>query len=114
MLMSVRLDASAALSLWQRLINMVVYLDADACPVKEEVYRVVRRYGIKVFVVANSVLRVPSEELIEFILVKGGFDAADDWIAERIEPDDIAITADIPLADRCLQRGARVLRPRWS
>jgi uncharacterized protein len=90
---------------------MILYLDADACPVKAEVYRVARRYGIKVFVVANSVLRVPPEELIEFILVKGGFDAADDWIAQQIEPDDIAITADIPLADRCLQRGARVLRP---
>jgi uncharacterized protein len=85
-------------------------MDADACPVKEEIYRVARRYGIKVFVVANSVLRVPSEELIEFILVKGGFDAADDWIAQKIELDDIVITADIPLADRCLQRGARVLR----
>lgn len=69
-----------------------------------------RRYGIKVFVVANSVLRVPSEELIEFILVTGRFDAADDWITQQIELDDIVITADIPLACRCLQRGARVLR----
>ena len=90
---------------------MLVYLDADACPVKDEAYRVVRRHGIKVLVVANSVLRVPPDDLIEFILVKGGFDAADDWIAERIAPGDIAITSDIPLAARCLQRGARVLRP---
>jgi uncharacterized protein YaiI (UPF0178 family) len=92
-------------------INMLLYLDADACPVKDEAYRVARRHGIKVLVVANSVLRVPPDDLIEFVLVKGSFDAADDWIAERIVPGDIAITADIPLANRCLQRGARVLRP---
>jgi uncharacterized protein len=88
---------------------MPIYLDADACPVKEEVYRVARRYGINVYVVANSPLRVPAEDLIELAVVKGGFDAADDWIAERIGPGDIAITADILLADRCLKRGARVL-----
>ena len=62
---------------------MPIYVDADACPVKEEVYRVARRYGIKVFVVANAPIRVPREELIEFIGVKGGFDAADNWIVER-------------------------------
>jgi uncharacterized protein len=90
-------------------VDMPIYMDADACPVKEEIYRVARRYGIKVYVVANSPLRVPTEDLIELATVKGGFDAADDWIAERIGPGDIAITADIPLADRCLQRGARVL-----
>jgi uncharacterized protein YaiI (UPF0178 family) len=90
-------------------VNMPIYMDADACPVKEEIYRVARRYGIKVYVVANSPLRVPVEELIELATVKGGFDAADDWIVERIGPGDIAITADIPLADRCLKRGARVL-----
>ena len=88
---------------------MAIYLDGDACPVKEEVYRVARRYQIKVYVVANAPLRVPTEELVELIVVKGGFDAADDWIAERVAPGDIAITADIPLADRCLQKGARVL-----
>jgi uncharacterized protein len=91
---------------------MPIYLDADACPVKEEVYRVARRYELKVYVVANSPLRVPTEDLIELTIVKGGFDAADDWIAERIGPGDIAITADIPLADRCLRRGARVLGPK--
>ena len=91
---------------------MSIYLDADACPVKEEVYRVARRCEIKVYVVANSLLRVPPEDLIELAVVKGGFDAADDWIAERIGPGDIAITADIPLADRCLRCGARVLGPK--
>jgi len=90
---------------------MPIYVDADACPVKEEVYRVARRYAIKVYVVSNATLRVPSEELIELVVVRGGFDAADDWIAERIGPGDIAITADIPLAGRALQAGAVVLGP---
>ncbi len=93
---------------------MPIFVDGDACPVKEEVYRVARRYGIRVFVVANASLRVPADALIELVLVKGGFDAADDWIAERVEVGDIAITADIPLADRCLRRGARVLGPKGS
>ena len=91
---------------------MPIYMDADACPVKAEVYRVARRYEIKVYVVANALLRVPAEHLIELVVVKEGFDAADDWIAERINEGDIAITADIPLADRCLKRGARVLGPK--
>ena len=84
--------------------SMSIYVDADACPVKEEVYRVARRYKIKVYIVANVPMRGPAEELIELVVVKGGFDAADDWIAERIGPGDIAITSDIPLADRCLRR----------
>ena len=84
---------------------MPIYVDADACPVKEEVYRVARRHAIKVYVVANAPLRVPAEDLIELVEVRGGFDAADDWVAERIGPGDIAVTADIPLADRCLRRG---------
>ena len=67
---------------------------------------------IKVYVVANAPIRVPPEELIELVVVRGGFDAADDWIAERVEAGDIAITTDIPLADRCLRRGARVLGPK--
>ena len=91
---------------------MPIYMDGDACPVKAEVYRVARRYEIKVYVVANALLRVPPDDLIELVVVKGGFDAADDWIAERINEGDIAITADIPLADRCLKRGARVLGPK--
>ncbi len=93
---------------------MPIYVDADACPVKEEVYRVARRHAIKVYVVANAPLRVPAEDLIELVEVRGGFDAADDWVAERIGPGDIAITADIPLADRCLRRGARVVGPKGS
>ncbi len=91
---------------------MPIYIDADACPVKEEIYRVARRYGLKVFVVSNNAMFVPKDDLIEMVVVKGGFDAADDWIAERIEEGDIAVTADIPLAERCLTRGARVLGPK--
>ncbi|MBV8127173.1 MAG: YaiI/YqxD family protein [Planctomycetaceae bacterium] len=90
---------------------MSIYVDADACPVKEEIYRVARRYSTKVFVVSNSPLRVPREETFEFVGVSGGFDVADDWIAERARTGDIVITADIPLAGRCLQQGARVLGP---
>jgi uncharacterized protein YaiI (UPF0178 family) len=91
---------------------MPVYVDADACPVKEEVYKVARRYAIKVYVVSNSPIRVPTEELVEPVVVRGGFDAADDWIAGRVEAGDVVVTADIPLADRCLRRGARVLGPK--
>ncbi|GAC1464322.1 MAG: YaiI/YqxD family protein [Isosphaeraceae bacterium] len=91
---------------------MSIYVDADACPVKDEIYRVARRYAIQVHVVANAVLRVPREDLIELVVVPGGFDVADDWIAERAGRGDIVITADIPLADRCLRNGARVLGPK--
>jgi len=90
---------------------MSIYVDADACPVKEEIYRVARRYSTKVFVVSNSPPRVPREEIFEFVGVSGGFDVADDWIAERARTGDIVITADISLASRCLQQGARVLGP---
>lgn len=88
-----------------------VYVDADACPVKEEVYRVAGRYGLKTFVVANDWLRVPASPLIERVTVTEGLDVADDWIALRAGVGDIVITADIPLADRCVKRGARVLAP---
>ena len=91
---------------------MPIYVDADACPVKEEIDKVARRYGIKVYIVSNSPIRVPAEEFIEAVVVKGGFDVADDWIVERIEPGDVAITTDIPLAERCLLRGARALGPK--
>jgi uncharacterized protein YaiI (UPF0178 family) len=91
---------------------VLIYIDADACPVKEEVYRVAGRYVVGVFVVSNSAIWVPSKAGIERVVVKGGLDVADDWIAERIEPGDIAITADIPLADRCLRKGASALGPR--
>jgi uncharacterized protein YaiI (UPF0178 family) len=88
-----------------------VYVDADACPVKEEVYRVARRYGLRVAVVANAPLRVPTDPLIE-LAVRPGFGAADDWIAQEAGPGDVVVTADIPLAARCLGRGARVLDPK--
>ena len=91
---------------------MSIYIDADACPVKDEVYKVALRHTTKVYVVANSLMRVPREPLIELVVVRGGFDSADDWIVERIELDDVAVTTDIPLADRCLQKGARVLGPK--
>ncbi len=93
---------------------MTIYIDGDACPVKEEVYRVARRYEEPVIIVSNSPLRVPEETLIRLEVVKGGFDSADDWIVEQIERGDIAVTADIPLADRCLQKGARVLGPKGT
>ncbi len=89
-----------------------IYIDADGCPVKEEVYRVARRHGLKVYVVSNSSMSVPLGERIEQVVVGGRFDAADDWIAERIGKGDIAITADIPLAARCLEKGARALSPK--
>lgn len=86
-----------------------IYLDADACPVKEEVYRVARRHGLKVFVVANSRLSTPRDPAVELVVVSGCFDAADDWIAEQVTRTDITITTDIPLAKRCLAKGSRVL-----
>ncbi|QYF86524.1 YaiI/YqxD family protein [Brevundimonas sp. PAMC22021] len=88
-----------------------LFIDADACPVKEEVYRVARRYGLKVFVVSNAWMQVPrGEPLIEQVVVDAGPDVADDWIAERAVPGDVVITADIPLADRCLKAGAQALK----
>ena len=93
---------------------MPVYIDGDACPVKEEVYRVARRHKINVYLVSNSPIRVPPDELIEAVVVRGGFDAADDWIVERIGIGDIAVTTDIPLAERCLKLGARVLGPKGN
>ena len=90
---------------------LTVYVDADACPVKQEVYRVARRHGLRVAVVANAPLRVPADPLIELV-VRPGFGAADDWIAGEAGPCDIVVTADIPLAARCLARGARVLDPK--
>ncbi|SDR61535.1 hypothetical protein SAMN05444161_8201 [Rhizobiales bacterium GAS191] len=88
-----------------------IFIDADACPVKEEVYRVAARYALKVFVVANSFIRTPRDPSIELVGVGSGFDAADDWIAERAGPVDIVITTDIPLAGRCLKAGAAVIAP---
>src|SRR6516165_8809450 len=88
-----------------------IFVDADACPVKDEVYRVARRCAVRVAVVANAPLRVPADPLVELV-VRTGFGAADDWIAEQAGPGDIVVTADIPLAARCLTRQARVLSPK--
>lgn len=90
---------------------MKIYIDADACPVKEETYRVARRYDISVTVVANSWMRVPGEGSIRLQVVEGDFDAADDWIVEHVERDDIVISGDIPLAARCIEKGAAVIGP---
>ena len=86
-----------------------IYVDADACPVKDEVYRVAKRYGLRVSVVSNGRMRVPDDPLVEMVVVSGRFDAADDWIAERVTESDVAVTSDIPLASLCLAKGARVL-----
>jgi uncharacterized protein YaiI (UPF0178 family) len=88
-----------------------VFVDADACPVKQEVLRVAGRYGLAVTLVAGSWMRVPASDRLRLEVVGGGMNAADDWIVERVEADDLVITADIPLAARCLERGAAVLRP---
>ncbi len=88
-----------------------LYIDADACPVKDEAYKVARRYALPVKLVANTFLMAPREALIERVVVEAGPDAADDWIAERAGPRDIVITADIPLASRCLKAGAQVIAP---
>ncbi|MGI9506626.1 MAG: YaiI/YqxD family protein [Geminicoccaceae bacterium] len=86
-----------------------LYIDADACPVKSEIYRVAERYDVKVFVVANNWMRVPDDPRIELVTVADGLDVADDWIAERAGKGDIVITADIPLAARCIKNGARAI-----
>jgi len=90
-----------------------IYIDADACPVKDAVYKVASRYTIPVVLVANSRMRVPEGGAVKLVLVAGGqLDSADDWIASRAGARDIVVTADIPLASRCVAAGARVLDPR--
>ena len=86
-----------------------IFVDADACPVKKEVYRVAHRYHLDITLVANSWMRIPDERWIELEVVGSDFDAADDWIVDHVQPDDIVITADVPLASRCLKEGARVI-----
>lgn len=86
----------------------IIFIDADACPVKDEIYRVACRYSMKVAVVANSTMRVPANPLFTMV-VRPGFGTADDWIAENTGPGDLVITADIPLAARCLEKGSLVL-----
>lgn len=90
---------------------MRVLVDADACPVKDEVYRVAERHGAQVAIVSNSWFRVPVLPWVERVVVSDGFDAADDWIAEHAAADAVVVTADILLADRCLKSGAAVLAP---
>ena len=88
-----------------------ILVDADACPVKEEVYRVAFRRGVAVRVISNARIRIPEHPLVDRVVVSGAFDAADDWIAETAGASDVVITADILLADRCLKAGATVLGP---
>ena len=88
-----------------------IYIDADACPVKQEVYRVADRCRLEVTLVANSRMRTPDERWINLVVVDHGFDAADDWIVEHVQALDIVITADVPLASRCIKAGARVVGP---
>jgi uncharacterized protein len=86
-----------------------VFIDADACPVKLEVYKVAKRYKLSVTLVANAWMNTPQEQLVRLVVVERHLDAADDWIAEHVDTDDIVITADIPLAARCLEKSALVL-----
>jgi len=89
-----------------------IYVDADGCPVKGEIYRVASRYDLKVFLVANARMRVPDRDSVALVVVGDQLDAADDWIVEHITKNDIVITDDIPLASRSLKRGARVITSR--
>jgi uncharacterized protein len=95
----------------EKLPTTRIYVDADACPVKDEIYRVATRLGVPVSVVAGQLIRVPQDPLIERVAAGSGMDAADDWIAERAGPGDVVITADVPLASRCVKAGAEVIAP---
>ena len=88
-----------------------VLVDGDACPVKEEIYKVAFRHEVPVTLVTNSFLRIPQHPLLKRVTVSDGFDAADDWIAEAADAKSVVVTADILLADRCLKAGATVLAP---
>lgn len=88
---------------------MKIFVDADACPVKQEVYRVATRHGLEVVVVSNSPLNVPADPLVTPVVVREGIDAADDWIVDHLLDDDIVVTGDIPLAARSLRKGAHAL-----
>ena len=88
-----------------------IFIDADACPVKDEVYKVAARYGLRVLVVANAYINVPASALVSRVVVEAGPDVADDWIAERVARGDITITSDIPLAERVLKAGGHALAP---
>ncbi|MEL6219335.1 MAG: YaiI/YqxD family protein [Pseudomonadota bacterium] len=88
-----------------------LYVDADACPVRAEAIRVAQRHKVRVLIVSNGGIRPDPDPLVETVIVPDGADAADIWIAERIGPGDLCVTADVPLAARCVEAGARVLRP---
>ena len=90
---------------------LIVLVDADACPVKNEIYRVAGRHGLKTFVVCNSFIQIPRDPLIERVVVPEGMNVADDWIAERARRGSVVVTADIPLAGRCVKAGATALAP---
>lgn len=90
---------------------VAIFVDADACPVKEEISRVAQRHGLKVTLVTNAPMRIPQGRHLELVVVDGQFDSADDWIVEHVARNDIVVSADIPLASRCLKKGARVLAP---
>jgi uncharacterized protein len=98
----------------RRLIDTTIYVDADSCPVKEETYKVAKRYGLNVVLVAAQWLRIPAEPWLQLEVVKhdGQLDAADDWIAQRAGTADVVVTQDIVLASRCLENSARVISPR--
>ena len=107
-----KFDAPGILSLAAKgsgLLN--IFVDADGCPVKQEIYRVAKRYGLKVTLVSNSRMRTPHEDWLEIVVVEGQFNAADDWIVEHVSENDIVVTGDIPLASRCLEKDAQVLAP---
>lgn len=91
-----------------------ILVDADACPVKDEIYRVAERYGVPVIIVTNSFIRIPDDPLISRVIVSDGFDAADDWIVEQAHSRALVITADILLAERCLDASAAVLSPKGT
>jgi len=90
---------------------MRIFIDADACPVKDETYKVAERYGLKTWVVSNSFIQIPRSTLIERQIVDAGPDVADDWIADQTQPGDICVTNDIPLADRVLKAGGVAIAP---
>jgi uncharacterized protein YaiI (UPF0178 family) len=101
----------------RRAVNLItIYIDADACPVKQEIYRVAERHALKgvdlkVLVVTNTPIAVPRDPLVERVVVGAGMDEADNWIAERARAGDIVVTADVPLASRCVKAGAEVIAP---
>jgi len=88
-----------------------IFIDADACPVKDEIYKVAQRYGLKTWVVSNAFMMIPRSSMIERVIVDAGPDVADDWIAEHVAPGDVVVTNDIPLAERVLQAHGHAVTP---